>query len=365
MESTNRTWQRHIRAKGIIPFFLDRLQSHALSSGWQFAKGPFEFSVNERNSDDELSRMFFEWQEEFPYEFYIEITNRCNIDCIMCARNTMTRKQGTMTFELFTKIIDEIIEKQPFAYLHYYGIGESTVDTKLFKKLEYARDKGICNSLLGTNGQLLLRNDNYKRLAECGLSTIQVDLDGFSEEVYKQIRVGGDFHRVKTGIEKLYDHIRQNNLGTRVEIPYHIYPGISEPDMEPFRDWCEANDFEYKFVTMHTWAGTRDDISRSDVEGLTDPSRGTRENPCSSLWHGFTIAWDGRIPVCFQDADTADQLGDISQTSIEEVWKNGHFKKRRSQVQGEFTGLCKNCDSATEVRLPEFNSALYPGSLRA
>ena len=50
MESTNRFWQKHPEAKGIVPFFLDRLQQHALSSGWQYARGPFHFPIDERET---------------------------------------------------------------------------------------------------------------------------------------------------------------------------------------------------------------------------------------------------------------------------------------------------------------------------
>ena len=69
MESTNRVWQKHLRAKGIVPFFLDRLQQHALSSGWQYARGPFHFPIAEREVEDELSRAYFDYVEGFPYGF--------------------------------------------------------------------------------------------------------------------------------------------------------------------------------------------------------------------------------------------------------------------------------------------------------
>lgn len=47
MKSTNRRWQKHLRAKGIIPFFLNRLQQHALSSSWQHARSAFDFPVGD------------------------------------------------------------------------------------------------------------------------------------------------------------------------------------------------------------------------------------------------------------------------------------------------------------------------------
>lgn len=82
--------------------------------------------------------MYFELVEELPYEYYIELTNHCTLKCLMCARTEMTRSMGIMKMNLYCKIIDEIAEKQPYAFVHYYGIGESMVDKSVFKKLEYS-----------------------------------------------------------------------------------------------------------------------------------------------------------------------------------------------------------------------------------
>jgi MoaA/NifB/PqqE/SkfB family radical SAM enzyme len=364
MKSTNRTWQKHIWAKGIFGFFMDRLQQHALSSAWQYSNGPFHFPINDPETEDELSKTYFDYIEKFPYEFYLEITNNCNLACTMCARTTMKRPLGIMNMDLYCKIIDEIAEKQPYAFIHYYGIGESMVDKNLFKKLEYSRKKGLRNSLLFTNGQLLLSKENYKRLAEVGLSNIGVDLDGFSQETYEKVRIGGNFEKAKHGIEKLYKYIREKRIKTRVELAYQIVPGINEHDISAFISWCNNNNYEYKLVTMHDWAGLRDDVGKTEVDGIADMHHTKRKTPCAFLWNGFTIAWDGRVSVCFHDADVRDCLGDVSVNTIEEIWTGPSREKRRQHVSGCFNDVCAQCTTGTEINLPTFGSKLYPESLR-
>lgn len=364
MDSTNRRWQNHLKAKGLIPFLLDRLQSHALSSSWQFGQGAFYFPIKDRELDDELTKAYFSMTEHFPYEFYIEITNTCNLRCSMCARPSMKRATGIMDDKLFTKIIDEIAKKQPYAYLHYYGIGESLLDPSLFEKLEYAKSKDICNSILFSNGQLLLKNDNYKKLADSKVAVIGVDLDGFSKETYEKIRVGGDFETVKRGIEKLYEYVRTKNLNTRIEIAYQIYPKLNEDEISPFIAWCNASAYEYKLVTLHGWAGLRDDLPSSNTEGLAAQHHVKRTGACSSLMSSLVIGWDGRVALCFQDADMQEVLGNIAETSIQEVWEGSHLQKRLQHLSGKFTGLCEKCTSFTAVNLPQQGSRLYPLSLR-
>ena len=364
MDSTNRVWQKHLRSKGIVPFFLDRLQQHALSSRSQYEHGPFHFPINDRETEDEMSRAYFDYVEHFPYEFYLEITNRCNLDCIMCARPRMVRPEGVMAMKLFRKIIDEIADKQPHAFIHYYGIGESMIDVALFDKLAYSKEKGLRNSLLFTNGQLLLEKDNYKRLAESGLTNIGVDLDGFSQDTYGAVRVGGDFATAKQGIEKLYAYIRERGLTARVELAYQVVSGVNEQDLDPFVEWCTANDYEFKIVTMHDWAGLRDDIDASDLPGMAATHHTERRNPCSFLWNGFTVNWDGRVPLCYYDVNLRECLGDVSRRSIEEVWTGACRDKRRAHVGGRIEGLCAGCATGTAVDTPAFGSSLYAESLR-
>ena len=80
MENTNRKWQKHLKSKGIIPFFLDRLQSHALQSDWQYKRGSFEFPIVNREEEDELTKLLSdinqdksEAPEETPEEVVEEV----------------------------------------------------------------------------------------------------------------------------------------------------------------------------------------------------------------------------------------------------------------------------------------------------
>lgn len=365
MKSTNRRWQNHLRAKGPIGFFLDRLSAHALSSPRQFDEGPFHFPIGDRERDDELTRAYFEVTEAFPYEIYIEVTNRCNLSCKMCARDQMTRPMGVMSDRLFRKIADEIADKQLHAYVHYYGIGEPLLDDGLFDKLAYARRRGVYNTIVFTNGQLLTRGDTCERLARCGVATVGVDLDGFSQETYGRIRVGGQFALAKAGIEKLHETIRRDGSRMRVDVSYQIYPGINESDIDPFVRWCEQNEYEYKLVTMHTWAGLRGDIPTTDIDGLADDHHVERNCPCCALWSGLMIGWDGRVGLCFQDADLREVMGDLNEQTMEAVWRGEHLRKRREHANGVFEGLCKTCDSYAAVQLPGKGSRLYPASLTA
>lgn len=362
--STNRRWQDHLKYKGPIPFFLDRLKAHALSSRWQFKNSPFNFKIESRERDDELSRAFFEYVEKFPYDIFIEVTNRCNLSCKMCAREHMRRSQGVMDMTLYRKIIDEIASENPFINIHYYHIGEPLTDPFLFQRLAYSRKKGLDNGVVFTNGQLLLKDDNYKKLALAGLNTIGIDVDGFSESTYGLIRRGGSFGVVKRAVAEMYEFVRGEGIPVRIELAYHVYPKVNESDWPRFVNWCNRNNYEYKLVTMHKWTGVNEDIPRTRVAGLSDMHAFKRKTPCCALWNGLTIDWDGAVVVCFQDSDQKEPMGNVRNETIKSIWEGRHRAKRKQFVRGVVKGLCKGCTNFANVALPPFKSALYPESLK-
>ena len=357
---TNRKWQNHLKAKGFIPFMFDRLFAHARSDSWQHSKSAFHFPITEREKDDELSRYFFEWAEDFPPEIYIETTSLCNLNCAMCARSKMTRSSGTMTRNLFNKIIDEIADNLKWCYVHMYGVGEPTMDSHLLERLKYSIMKGLNNIIVFTNGQLLEENELYKKIADTGIQTIGVDFDGYSKEVYEKVRIGGDYQKVKNGIHLLSNYIKKNDLSTRLEIAYHYYPGVNDNDLNKFIDWVIKEDLEYKIVPLHQWINLRKDISAGELPEK-DPKCKNNEHtsPCSSLW-SFIVHWSGNIPICFTDANDQFIQGNVKNTNIQNIWQTKLRKIRKLHIQGDFPDLCQTCSLKQTANMPNFKSTLYP-----
>lgn len=368
MESTNRRWQNHLRAKGLVAFFMDRVAAHAKSSQWQHKHGSFHFPIDDRELDDALSQAYFEMNEHFPMELYLEITSRCNLNCIMCARSGLTRETGDMDLNLFKKIIDEVARENPLAYLHFYGIGDPLVDETLFEKLDYVQQKGLENTILFTNGKDLLKNDNYKKLAQTNIPTFGVDVDGFGQESYGQIRVGGDFDQLLKGILALKAEVDALPKYKRIELAYHVYPGINDAqeEMEAFANWSIEQELEYKFVSLHTWGDLRTDLPSSGVEEMDEPNsrEAARTGPCGSLW-GPMILSDGRVSPCFLDANGNGTMGSVLENTVQEIWQGAHRELRNGHVQGVFTGACKDCTTSSCVDLPRFHSRNYPDELQS
>ena len=64
----------------------------------------------------------------YPPALEIEVTNRCNEDCIMCPRHQMTRPFGTLSMELRDKILDE--ERGEVELINLFHFGEPLLEPK-------------------------------------------------------------------------------------------------------------------------------------------------------------------------------------------------------------------------------------------
>lgn len=354
-QASNRKWQNHLKSKGFDAFIYDRLMMFSLSN--PKSSSAFNFKV-EKDEDNSLAKYWYNWMEEFPYQIYIEVTNNCNLNCSMCARQKMTRPKGVMSYELFKKIIDEVAQIRPVSYLHIYGIGDPQMDPGILKKVEYSCGiKQLHNQLFGTNGSLLLKNDMYKKLVDLNISEISIDLDGFSKNSYEKIRVGGDFEGIIKTIQVVSTYICQVASKTRLNLIYQVIPEVNEHEVESFITWCEKNGYEYKLVNLHSWAGLRKEYLKNAAI--------SRTSPCRGQWDGMMVYWNGDVGTCFQDANGYQIFGNVEKQSIREIWQGSLRKRRKEQVHKIFKGLCQGCQSFIKSEIPSFKSPIYPEILRS
>ena len=52
----------------------------------------------------------------YPRLIGMELTNHCNLECVMCPQPQQTRDLGLMKEEFFRKVIDEVRTKSEFIY---------------------------------------------------------------------------------------------------------------------------------------------------------------------------------------------------------------------------------------------------------
>lgn len=76
----------------------------------------------------------YKYHLPLPTVLMIENTNHCNAECVMCPRDTLSRKRGFMDFALFEKIIKEASSESHKPATHLHGFGEPMLDKLLPKR---------------------------------------------------------------------------------------------------------------------------------------------------------------------------------------------------------------------------------------
>src|SRR5215204_68268 len=136
-----------------------------------------------------------------PVSISFEPTTSCNLRCPECPSGlrAFTRPTGMLQKNFFKETIDQL-HKQ-LLYLVFYFQGEPYLNPDFLDMVRYAASKKIYTAT-STNAHYL--NDaNAKKTVESGLDRVIILIDGTTQDVYQQYRVGGKSSRVLEGDAKI------------------------------------------------------------------------------------------------------------------------------------------------------------------
>src|SRR6188768_856433 len=148
----------------------------------------------------------------YPISISFEPTTSCNLRCPECPSGlrAFTRPTGMLEKDFFTRTIDEIHKE--LLYLIFYFQGEPYLNPDFLDMVKYAVDKGIYTAT-STNAHYL--NDAAaKRTVESGLDRLIISIDGTTQDVYKQYRVGGNIDKVIVGAKNIVKWKKELNSKT-------------------------------------------------------------------------------------------------------------------------------------------------------
>ncbi len=267
----------------------------------------------------------------YPAVLGIETTSRCNLDCIMCPRQEMTRQTGDMDIGLFERIIDDIKRKVEFVWLQDYG--EPFLNKNIFRMIEYANKSGLKTGI-STNATIL-NDDVIKGILDSKLDYIIFAFDGATKETYEKIRKGADFGKVGSNIKKFI--IRKFENKTKIfTVIQCIYMENTEKEIIDFKKTWKLKGVDGIRIRQVTYSGNSGKF-RNYLKGW----------PCYWLWSDPHIKWDGTVVPCCQDVNAVYPLGNMMENSFGELWNSSKMiRLRQMHIDGKAGEilLCKNCN---------------------
>jgi radical SAM protein with 4Fe4S-binding SPASM domain len=200
--------------------------------------------------------------------------------------------------------------------------------------IKYAKDKGVLETLINTNG-VALTPELSQKLIDAGLDYIIFSVDAFTKETYEKIRIGADFTKVMANINEFIKLRTGKKPIIRMQM---VKMDINKHEIEDFiKFWSPMVDT----VSMqdYTWRGEGESKLTS-----TDTYEGRQA--CPQLWQRMILTWDGKAIMCCRDWESENILGDLQNNTIREIWHNKNIKDIRHLhiwMRLDEIPICKKC----------------------
>ena len=296
----------------------------------------------------------------YPVSISFEPTTSCNLRCPECpsGMRAFTRPTGMLQKDFFTRTIDEIHKE--LLYLIFYFQGEPYLNPDFLDMVKYASSKGIYTAT-STNAHYL--NDAAaKRTIESGLDRLIISIDGTTQDVYQQYRIGGHLDKVIAGAKNIVKWKKELNSKTPFIFFQFLVVKPNEHQIEDIKRLAlEVGVDEVRFKTAQVYDYERDPNKlittidkfsryKKDATGTYVP-KNKLANRCWKMQHANVITWDGLVVPCCFDKDAMHQLGNLKNQSFKEVWNNDNYKQFRNELMQSRKNIdiCANCSEGASV----------------
>lgn len=296
----------------------------------------------------------------FPISISFEPTTSCNLRCPECPSGlrSFTRPTGMLQQDFFTQTIDDI--HQHLLYLIFYFQGEPFLNPDFLSMVSYASSKGIYTAT-STNAHYLT-DEVARKTVESGLDRLIISIDGTTQDVYEQYRVGGKLDKVIEGTKHIVKWKKQLNSKTPFIFFQFLVVKPNEHQVEDIKKLArETGVDEVRFKTAQVYdfendpnqlIPTIDKFSRykKNADG-TYSAKNKLANRCWKLWHANVITWDGLVVPCCFDKDAMHQLGNLKNESFKNIWQNSNYRQFRSELMKSRKNIdiCANCSEGVSV----------------
>ncbi len=307
---------------------------------------------------DKSSGEIYRWNEDGsptigvcpigPEVVDIEVSRECRYNCKYCYKQNSSSGKN-MTFERFKKVCDKLPDS---VYIVNFGIGDIGSNKKLWKMMEYVKNKGI-DITISINGNNMKESDYVNlvkycscvsvslhkfsdcyetigKLTEYGVNRVEINCLLSKETHYKCLCVLNDIPKDKrlSKVSKvMYQWLIQEGYGS-------YYEQIDDPkSIKMIVEKALENKIEFGFNGCSAGnyvAGIKDMRNRDDL--LNEVS------PCGASLYEYHIDIDGIGYPCPFIADDFAYVGIdlVKVNNFREVWYD-------KETMGFRNKLLKNC----------------------
>ena len=313
-----------------------------------------------------------------PLSINVEINNTCNLNCVMCHRESIQGLERRIDLAEFAEIYRQI--RSPYVALH--GYGEPLLNRDLTAIIKNLKQSGAKVSI--TSNMAALKPEMIQPLIRSGLGLLKISLDSHNRETYKKIRGADALDKVVDNIIRFEQAVHESETAnTVIRISYTIQPA----------NYLELNDFVkfarhklnqktvfFQLLLFRNTLLAETDLGQMDKQAFrnslieaeqTARRVGLRSNLPEILaqfeesWSHYIIGYDGQVRgakclkpwlTTFIGANgevrpcdllglTDVVMGNVFEQPFSEIWRSPAYTEfRRGIAAGDRpTSICREC----------------------
>ncbi|MBL0095774.1 MAG: SPASM domain-containing protein [Bacteroidetes bacterium] len=294
-----------------------------------------------------------------PISLSFEPTTSCNLRCPECPSGlrSFTRPTGMLEGDFFKKVIDELSDT--LWYLIFYFQGEPYLNPRFLELVKFASSKGIYTAT-STNAHYLTE-EAARKTVESGLDRLIISIDGTTQEVYEQYRIGGKLEKVIEGTKNIVKWKRELKSKTPHIIFQFLVVKPNEHQIAEVQQLAKelgVDEVGLKTAQVYDFENGNDLIPTIDKYSRYAQQKDGKwkiknflSNHCWKLWHSCVITWDGSVVPCCFDKDAWYKMGSLQTQPFKSLWQDTAYQNFRASLLRSRSEIemCRNCTEGTKV----------------
>ena len=306
----------------------------------------------------------------------LEVASVCDLACSFCYRQYVATPDKIMNKELAFKLIDQA-SILGIPSIKFNWRGEPLLNPKFPEIVDYAKQKGILETLINTNATKLDEKMS-ERIIKSGLDIMIYSFDGGTKKIYEKMRPGR-FN--KNNFDNIYQNIsnfskikkKLNSLFPRTKIQMILTEETRKEQDEYYKLFKDIVD-EVSVKQYTERGGNLSDLNEKFKGKLSKTNndlikefgseaalmKDSKDNiyisnqriPCEQPFQRLLTTYDGKVGMCCYDWGATYTIGYLDNLA----YKNGEkeYKKIKQKADAKIKGFeMMNLQMPKKNNLPE------------
>lgn len=270
----------------------------------------------------------------------IEVTNICDLRCIMCKR--VERPKGYIPLDLLRDFLPEA-KQLGVEQAGLFTVGEPILHPEFADIIRLCKAQDVY-TYIDVNGNSLTE-EKARKIVESGLDSLKFSIAAADEETYKRVHGGGSFAKVCENIRRVRRIRDEQHSPMRVSASFIIMQETQQ-QLPAFKRVMKELVDELHYDVVNNVAHRIDDKAFEDM-AINDFDIPCESGICSSPWNRMVLSWDGYLSCCCIDYELDINLGHYRKGNLAGLFygeKAQHIRNAmRERRYEDLPDICRGC----------------------